>query len=119
MNIIDSIQQRRAVKYYDPKHEMTADEINQLMLLAKLAPTAFNQQNIRFVIVSDQQLRQQIRVAAYDQVQVTDASLLIVLCADTKAWEKDSQRYWDNAPVEIQNHMNKAIDVYYRGKKQV
>ena len=38
-------------------------------------------QNWRFVVVRDTELRKQIRAAAVDQAQVTDASLLIVLAA--------------------------------------
>ena len=119
METIEAIKQRRAVKQYDAKHEMLQEEIDQLMSLAKLAPTAFNQQNYRFVLVRDPELRKQIRAAAWDQAQVTDASLLIVLCADIKAWEKEPARYWANAPTEVQDYMQSAIDQYYRGREQV
>ncbi len=119
MKTIEAIKQRRAVKYFDAEHNMAEDTIEQLLSLAKLAPTAFNQQNTRFVMVTDPALRQKIRVAAHDQAQITDASLLIVLCADMKAWEKNPQRYWDNAPEQVQQYMNAAIDKYYRNKEQV
>ncbi|OAD18776.1 drgA protein [Candidatus Thiomargarita nelsonii] len=98
---------------------MTQDEIDQLMSLAKLAPTAYNQQNYRFVLVRDPGLRQQIREAAWDQAQVTDASLLIVICADMKAWEKEPARYWANAPKDIQDYMQSVIEQYYRDREQV
>jgi len=119
MDTIDAVRQRRAVKQYDPEHEMTGEEVDQLIGLAKLAPTAFNQQNYRFVLVRDAELRKQIREAAWDQAQVTDASLLIVICADLKAWEKDPARYWANAPAEVQDYMKSAIDQYYRNREQV
>jgi len=119
METFEAIKQRRAVKYYDPEHKMTQGEIDQLMSLAKLSPTAFNQQNYRFLLVNDASLRKQIRAAAHDQAQVTDASLLIVLCADLKAWEKEPQRYWKNAPDEVQTYMQSAIDQYYRNREQV
>ena len=119
MDTIDAVRQRRAVKQYDPEHEMTREEVDQLIGLAKLAPTAFNQQNYRFVLVRDAELRKQIREAAWDQAQVTDASLLIVICADLKAWEKDPARYWANAPAEVQDYMKSAIDQYYRNREQV
>lgn len=118
MDTIEAIEQRRSVKYFDPKHEMSQQEIDKLMALAKLSPTAFNQQNYRFVLVKDKKLRKQIREAAHDQAQVTDASLLIVICADTRAWEKQPLRYWQNAPADIQNYMETAIDGYYRENDQ-
>jgi nitroreductase len=98
---------------------MTPEEVNALLSLAILSPTAFNIQNWRFVVVTDPELRKQIREVAWDQAQVTDASLFIVLCADLKSWEKQPSRYWVNAPKEIQEFMLPAIDKYYRGKDQV
>ena len=119
MDTKDVIRSRRAVKHFDPDHQMSEDEINELMSLALLSPTAFNIQNWRFVLVRDPELRKQLREAASDQAQVTDASLLIVLCADVKSWEKDPGRYWRNAPKEVQDYVIPAIDQYYRGREWV
>ena len=119
MDTKQAIEARRAVKHYDADHNMTSEEIDELMTLAALSPTAFNIQNWRFVIVTDPELRQKIREASWDQAQVTDASLLIVLCADLKAWEKEPVRYWRNAPEDVQEFVLPAIDAYYRGKDQV
>ncbi len=119
MNTKDAIRSRRAVKHYDPSYVMTEEEVNELLSLAVLSPTAFNIQNWRFVVVTDPALRQQIREVAWDQAQVTDASLFIILCADLKSWEKEPERYWANAPQEVREFMIPAIDAYYRGKDQV
>ena len=118
MKTEDAITSRRSVKHFDPDHQMSDDEIKKLLSLAILSPTAFNIQNWRFVVVSDPVLRKQIREVAWDQSQVTDTSLFIVLCANLKAWE-DPSRYWGNAPKEVQEFMVPAIDAYYRDKDQV
>ncbi|MDD2272628.1 MAG: nitroreductase family protein [Desulfuromonadaceae bacterium] len=119
MRTKEAIRARRAVKQYDANHSMTPEEVNELLSLAILSPTAFNIQNWRFVVVTDPELRKEIRAAAWDQAQVTDASLFIVLCADMKSWEKQPNRYWVNATKEVQEFMIPAIDNYYRGKEQV
>lgn len=119
METLTAIETRRAVKHYDPEHQMSEAEINQLLSLAMLSPTAFNIQNWRFVLVRDSELRKKIRAAAWDQAQVTDASLLIVLCADLKAWEKQPDRYWRNAPKEVQEYIVTAIAQYYQGREPV
>lgn len=119
MRTKEAVEARRAVKHYDANHSMTPEEVNELLSLAILSPTAFNIQNWRFVVVTDPKLRQEIREAAWDQAQVTDSSLFIVLCADMKSWEKQPSRYWVNAPKEVQEFMVPAIDDYYRGKEQV
>lgn len=113
MNVSQAIEQRRSIKAYDPAHRMTEAEIQQLLSLAMLSPTAFNIQHWRFVVVTDPVLRHQIRAVSWNQAQVTDASLLIILTADLKAWEKDPARYWVNAPQPVSDYLVKAIHSYY------
>lgn len=119
MNVIETIEARRAVKHFDPEHRMTEAEVGELMRLAVLSPTAFNIQNWRFVLVRDPELRKQVRAVAWDQAQVTDASLLVVLCADLKAWEKAPERYWAGAPQPVRDYLVPAINQYYRGREWV
>ena len=119
METTQAIESRRSVKHYDPEHRLSDEEERKLLALAMLSPTAFNIQNWRFVVVKDPELRKQIRSVAWDQAQVTDASLLIVLCADLKAWERDPGRYWVHAPEEVQSILVPAIDGYYRDKPRV
>ncbi len=118
MNVIEAIQTRRSVKAYDTEHKLTQSEIDQLMSLAVLSPTAFNIQHWRFVVVQDPVLRQQIRAVSWNQAQVEESSLLIVLCADVKAWEKQPERYWRDAPKPVQDILVPAIKNYYTGNEQ-
>jgi nitroreductase len=119
MNVSQAILERRSIKAYDPQHKMSEEEINKLMSLAMLSPTAFNIQNWRFVVVTDPALRKDIRAVSWDQVQVEDASILIVLTADLHAWNKQPERYWANAPKPVQDYLVPAIGQYYAGKEQV
>jgi len=119
MQVSKAIVARRAIKWYDPEHQMPEDTFKTLMDHAILAPTAFNIQNWRIVRVIDPEQRKALRVVAWDQAQVTDASELLVLCFDNKAWEREPQRYWRNAPQEVQDYLVPAIDTYYRDKPQV
>lgn len=119
MNTIEAIQTRRSIKSFDPEHTFTEAEEKQLLSLAMLAPTAFNIQNWRFVVVKDKALRQQIREAAWNQAQVTDCSMLVVMCADKNSWARQPERYWANAAQATQDFLLPAIDNYYRGKEQV
>lgn len=119
MKVSQAIEQRRAIKEYDANHRMSDDEIEKLMGLAMLSPTAWNIQNWRFVLVRDPELRKQIRAAAWDQAQVTDASLLVVLTADINAWKKEPLRYWRNAPKPVQDYILPAMAQFYEGREQM
>jgi len=119
MDTLEAIKSRRSVKHYDPDHKMSDEQLTELLSLASLSPTAFNIQHWRFVVVKDLALRKKIRQQAWDQAQVTDSSVLIILCADLNAWEKAPFRYWQDAPKEVQDFILPAIDGYYRDKDQV
>ena len=119
MNVLEAISSRRAVKWYDADHTMPEETFRTLMQHAVLSPTAFNIQNWRFVRVTDPEQRRAIRAAAWDQAQVTDASELLVLCFDTRAWQRQPERYWRNAPQEVQDFLLPALADYYNGKPQV
>ncbi|MCX8065906.1 MAG: nitroreductase family protein [Candidatus Hydrogenedentes bacterium] len=119
MDVFSAVEARRAVKHFDPEFKIDEDEIKRLLSYAMLSPTSFNIQHWRFVLIQDKELRRKIREVAWNQPQVTDSSLLIVLCADVKAWEKNPERYWKNAPEEVKKFVVPAIDSFYRGREQV
>jgi nitroreductase len=118
-SVSEAIESRRAIKGFDPQHRLSDAETERLLTLATRSPTAWNIQNWRFVLVRDPALRRQLRAVAFDQPQVTDASLLVVLCADLKAWARRPERYWRNAPQPVQDFILPAIRQYYTGREQV
>ena len=119
METFDAIKERRSVKHYDSNHKLSDEEIEKLMSLAVLSPTSFNMQNWRFVIIKNPEIRKKIRSAAWDQAQVTEASLLLVLCADLKSWKKNPEQYWKNAPKETQDFLVPSMGPFYEGKDQL
>lgn len=116
MKVSEAVQLRRAVKAFDPGHRMSEAEIDKLMSLALLSPTAWNIQHWRFVLLRDPALRRQVRAAAWDQAQVTDASLLVVLTADVQAWRKEPARYWRNADAGVRDWLVGALTQFYTGR---
>jgi nitroreductase len=44
--------------------------------------------------------------------------LLLILCADLNAWEKEPERYWKEAPAEAQNILLPMIEEYYTNHHQ-
>ena len=119
MNTLEAIYARRAVKKYDPNHKMSEDEVAKLMHAAMQSPTSFNMQNWRFVVVRNPELRRQVRSVANDQVQVTDASLLILLTADLTAWKKSPERYWRNAPAPVAKLLVDWMQPFYEGQDRL
>ena len=118
MDTFDAIYQRRAIKHFDPEHQLTNEEENKILEAAIQAPTSFNIQHWRFVIVRDPALRQRIRTEfGNDQAQMTDASLLIIMTADTMAWAKEPGRYWQNAPQEVCDLLVNWMGPFHEGRE--
>jgi nitroreductase len=119
MHVHEAIRTRRAVKNFDPQYKISSEQQSELLDLAMQSPSAFNLQHWRFVVVDDMELRKKIRAVAWDQAQITDASLLVILCANTGSWQKYAAKVWENAPEAVRDMMVPAIDGYYRDQPQV
>jgi len=114
-----AIEARRSVKHYDPEFKMPAEDVSRLLSLALLSPTSFNMQNWRFINVTDPALRAEIRQASWNQAQVSEASLLLVLCADLEAASREPERYWSNAPEAVRNAMVPMMVKFYEGNESL
>lgn len=119
MDTFDAIYGRRAVKHFDPEHQLSEDEITKLLEATIQAPTSFNIQHWRFVLIRDPELRKQIRAAGNDQAQMTDASLLVLITGDVKAWQKEPARYWRNAPQEVADLLVNWMGPFHEGNEQL
>jgi nitroreductase len=116
MQLLDTftaIEERRSVKHYDPAFKMPESDKAKLLDLARLSPTSFNIQNWRFVVIDEPALRQEIQNAAWGQAQVTEASLLLLICADLNAASKNPERYWEKAPEAVQKQLVPMIRKFY------
>lgn len=118
MDTLTAIKERRSVKHYDPEHKMSEAEINALLELALLSPTSFNMQNWRFVVVSDQATQDALRAVSWNQSQVSEASITILLCADLTAHE-DADRYWIYAPEPVRSMLVPVIAPFYECNAQL
>lgn len=119
MDAIQAIYQRRAVKHFDPEHRLTDEEIDKILDAAIQSPTSFNIQHWRFVVALDPELRKQIRAVGNDQAQMTDASMLIIMTADVKAWQKDPNRYWRNTPPEVSELLVNWMGPFHEGDEEL
>lgn len=81
LSAADAALARRSVRTYQDT-PVTDEEITTLLELTGRAPSAFNLQPWRFVVVRDQDTKDQLRAAAYGQRQVGEAPVVIAMYAD-------------------------------------
>ncbi|MEO1583594.1 MAG: nitroreductase family protein [Planctomycetota bacterium] len=118
MDTLDAIYGRRSIKGYDPDHEMPEADLRKLIEAGMQAPTSFNIQHWRFVVIKDKALRQKIRTElGNDQAQMTEASVLLLMTADTKAHAKQPERYWQNAPKDVADLLVGWMGPFHEGRE--
>ena len=82
MTVFEAIQQRYSVRRYNGQ-AVEPEKLARVLEAARLAPSAGNRQEWRFVVVTDEQTRQELMKAAADQGFVGQAPVVIAACAET------------------------------------
>jgi nitroreductase len=87
LSVPDAIRQRRTTKKFktDPIPEAA---LNELVALTVAAPSSYNLQPWRIVLVSDPDKRAALTKAAWNQAQVATAPVTFVFAVSLHGWEK-------------------------------
>ena len=76
---------RHSVKKYERGHVIPEAELNEILELAGAAPSSWNLQHWRFLVVTDQANKDRLLPIAYNQQQVSDASAVVLVLGDLEA----------------------------------
>lgn len=82
MNVYEAIEKRRSVRGYESR-PVEQEKLDRILEAARLAPSASNRQEWRFVIVRDEATRRQMMAAAANQKFVAEAPVVLACCAET------------------------------------
>jgi nitroreductase len=82
MNVVEAIRTRRSVRSYLDK-VVEEEKLNAVLEAGRLAPSASNRQEWRFVVVRDGEVRRKLGEAANEQSFVGEAPVVIAACAVT------------------------------------
>lgn len=82
MNVMETIKKRCSVRSYQNR-PVEREKVNKVLEAARLAPSASNRQEWRFVVVQDRDIRQRLMKAAKNQIFVGEAPVVIACCAKT------------------------------------
>lgn len=116
MNVTEAIYERTAIRTFDPEHTLSLGTKHKLLELAGRAPSAWNIQHWRFVLIEDPQLRQALQDAAANQAQFTDAAMLVAIVVDLDAWKRNPARYFDAAPDDVAEVLGEKVLAFYEGR---
>jgi nitroreductase len=90
MDFWQVLEDRFSVRDFDSTVDVPRETVERLLQAAIRAPSAGNRQPWHFYVVRDPAVRQGLSGAAYGQVFITQAPVVIVVCSDA---EQSAERY--------------------------
>ncbi len=110
-NIIEQLNWRYAVKKFDSTKKVSDAEWNVLEQSLMLAPSSYGLQPFKFVVITDQSLKEKLTPAAYGQTQIADCSHLVVIAHKKVLTDEDVAHYVDRI-VEVRNAPRESFKDY-------
>src|SRR5262245_4658889 len=81
-----AIRERRATQSFEDVPIHSAD-LEKIIRAGLEAPSGYNLQPWRFIVVRDREQKNKLRAASFGQPKVEEASAVIVACGDPQGWK--------------------------------
>ena len=91
MDVSEAIRKRRSIRKFKPD-PIPEEKIRLLLESARLAPSGTNTQPWRFIVIKDNDTKKKLQEAAHNQRHIGRAPVIIVCCADLKAFKEFPER---------------------------
>ncbi len=91
--VLRQLQWRYATKRFDPSRKIAAEDWRSLEQALIHAPSSFGLQPWKFFVVTDPDLKAKLKLASWNQAQITDASHLVVFAIKKNLGAGDVDRY--------------------------
>ncbi len=69
---------------------MPADDLRLILESGAAAPSGYNVQPWRFVVVQSHEQKRRLRMACFNQAKAEEASVVIACCGDADGWRRDA-----------------------------
>lgn len=87
-SLAQAIRERRSTPSFDSE-PIPSGDLRKILDAGQSAPSGYNMQPWRFIVVQHPEQRRRLRAASYNQAKVEEASAIIVACGDCDGWRKD------------------------------
>lgn len=89
INLKTAIESRRAVRSFKP--DLIPPEIlREILRLGLRAPSGFNLQPWRFIVVRSQDNKEKLKACAFNQRQIGEAPVVLICCGDRRATRSEN-----------------------------
>lgn len=99
MSLIEALNWRYATKKMNGQ-TVPQEKVDQIVAAAHLAPTSSGLQPFKVIVVSNPELKEEIKAVAYGQSQITDSSHLLIFAAWDQYTEERVRAVYAHANAE-------------------
>lgn len=96
MDTIKQLQWRYATKKFNVEKKLSEEKLNLIKQAFNLTATSYGLQTIKMLVIKDQETRQNLLKASFNQKQVVEASHLLVICVQSDITPTDIDNYYKN-----------------------
>ena len=81
MNFLEIMDYRHACKEFDSSKKISDENIHTILEVARKSPSSFGMEPWKFLVITNEKLKEQIRPLCWNQVQITSCSHLVIVLA--------------------------------------
>ncbi len=114
MEVREAIEKRKSVRKFTSK-SVDIELIEELLYYANKAPSAGNLQARDFIIVTDEEQKEKLAIASYNQNFIKEAPIVVVFCANLNRispYGERGRKFYclQDVAASIQNFLLVAVD---------
>lgn len=111
---LETMNRRHACKLFDETKKISQEDVAYILEIGQLSPSSFGMEPWRFIVIQNQELKEQLKPYCWNQNQITTCSDLVVILADVENVKPYSDYVKSmfsrrNLPTEM---YEKYLDVY-------
>ncbi len=110
-HILQSLEWRYATKKFDDTKKLNDDQLALLLKTIQLTPSSYGLQPYKVIVITNQEVKDQLKAAAFGQTQLTDASHIFVF-ARTKNYNIEHVEEFAQNIIETRAINMEAIQAY-------
>jgi hypothetical protein len=111
MNIIESLNWRYATKKFDSNKKLSKNQVNILKNAFNLTASSYGLQPIKLIVISNQEIKNNLLESSFNQKQVIQCSHLFVICIETDIDESYIELYFKRV-VDIRKTSAKVLESF-------
>ena len=113
MEFTTVINERRSAKDFEPNVPISTEQLEVMVEEAQLAPTAFNLQHAKYIIVRDETVKQELKEVSLMQEKITNASAVIIITGDAQAYDNVAEIYAHTLTGDVLTMKEEVIRDFY------